>query len=97
MEEVKNQKIKVSHQFIEVYDKISSQLKSRGYNLSHSEFIDDLLSIVSQEKLDDIVDQKTPLEYKIKEALLDPQKRDALEKLVSNKKKSFNKNSELSL
>ena len=72
-------------------------MKSRGYNLSHSEFIDDLLSIVSQEKLDDIVDQKTPLEYKIKEALLDPQKRDALEKLVSNKKKSFNKNSELSL
>lgn len=88
MEETKLPKIKVSTHFINVYEKIAATLKNRNYNLSHSEFIDELIELVSPEKIEEFIETKTPLEFKIKEALSDPQKREALEKLVSNKKRT---------
>lgn len=81
-------KLMVSVGLNDVFLKVQDSLMSRGVEIGFLEFSNFLTTLITQDKIDEFIDQMTPLEFKFKEALLDPSKREALEKLLNTKKKN---------
>lgn len=87
MESTKSIKINIALSLHQQFESAANALKARGVKISFIEFSDFLNQLLTTEHIDEFIDMHTPIEHKIKEALLDQSKREAIEKILQAKKK----------
>ena len=82
-------KVVVTPESYSTLKKVEKTLADRRYDgETISELIDELLSNLSERKLDQFIEKRTPIEYKLESLLKDPEKRADLEKFLSKSNSS---------
>lgn len=87
-QEIINEKIvNPSKLVMTTYHNIFSELKVRGVKAySIDEFVQDLFSNVKDTFKDDVINERTPFEYRLKQALSDESKKAAILKIIEHHK-----------
>ena len=88
----------ISESALETFERVKARLIEREMSeFNSSDLIDSMIGYVGEQFFDDFVEEKTPLEYKIKIALQDEGKRAEIEKIFSKSQKPRRTNSEKGL
>lgn len=78
----------ISESAVEVFDKVRARLAEREMQgFESAELVDAMIDCVGAQFFDDFIEEKTPLEYKIKLALRDDSKRAEIERLFAKTQK----------
>ena len=87
-QEIINEKIiNPSKLVMTTYHNISLELKDRGVKeYSFDEFVQDLFSNVKDAFKEDVINERTPFEFRLKQALSDESKKSAILKIIEHHK-----------
>lgn len=84
----KGKKITVSEGLYTIFEKLEKTLKLRGRDVSFMDFSAAIETKITEKMIEEFVEAHTPLDYRLKEATLDPSKCEALEKFLRKLDKS---------